>query len=408
MKISLICVLLCSALMLTGCGKAEEVKEEKAIAVTVQMAKCDDIENTNTFTGTTKVSEVTSVTAEMGGVIESMNVKLGDHVSKGDILLSVKGTDAQNSLKNAEATLQLAKANYASLTGGTVETQENTVDNTLKLAQMNYDEAKRNYDMYKSLYDNGAISEDTFKKIELSFNQAEHNLEVANKTYNTVNSQSIPQSKEVALRQLEQAQTAYEIARTNLDKITLKSPVSGVITAKNFEQGEMLSQQKPAFVISSQDILQIDLNVTQNDVDKFHEGQGVDVTIDGQTVNGTVKYVPKVIDSATSLYVVQVIIDNPSHTFKEGLSAEVSVSIEKESNAVTIPKKAVFEDEDGQNYVYIVSPNNESIKTPVETGIITDKRIEIKSGVSTSDTVVIGGLNNISDGTKIYPVEKED
>ena len=272
---------------------------------------------------------------------------------------------------------------------------------------MSYDEAKRNYDIYKSLYDTGAISEDQFKKIELSLDQATQQLETAQKSYNTTTGQSIPELKELAAKQLEQAKTAYEVATAARDKLVLKSPVSGTITTKNFNAGEMISQQQPAFVISSQDVLQIDLKVTQADIGKFKQGDTVDVAIEGENVEGTIKYVPAVIDKNTSLYTVEVIIDNSGNKFREGLSVEVSVSIEKESNAITIAKKAVFE-EDGEEYVYIVSPDNIAIKTSVETGIVTDKTIEIKSGVGTSDTVIIGGLNTITDGTKIFPVEKED
>lgn len=407
MKRGLILFLLCSSLLLTGCGKAETVAEEKAIAVTVQMAKGGEIENTNTFTGTTKVSEETSVTAEMAGKIQSINVDLGDHVSEGQVLLSIDGKDVDNSIKTAQAALELAQANYANTTGGSIESQQNTLDNAVKVAQMSYDEAKRNYDIYKSLYDTGAISEDQFKKIELSLDQATQQLETAQKSYNTTTGQSIPELKELAAKQLEQAKTAYEVATAARDKLVLKSPVSGTITTKNFNAGEMISQQQPAFVISSQDVLQIDLKVTQADIGKFKQGDTVDVAIEGQNVEGTIKYVPAVIDKNTSLYTVEVIIDNSGNKFREGLSVEVSVSIEKESNAITIPKKAVFE-EDGEEYVYIVSPDNIAIKTSVETGIVTDKTIEIKSGIGTSDTVIIGGLNTITDGTKIFPVEKED
>lgn len=407
MKRGLILFLLCSSLLLTGCGKAETVAEEKAIAVTVQMAKGGEIENTNTFTGTTKVSEETSVTAEMAGKIQSINVDLGDHVSEGQVLLSIDGKDVDNSIKTAQAALELAQANYANTTGGSIESQQNTLDNAVKVAQMSYDEAKRNYDIYKSLYDTGAISEDQFKKIELSLDQATQQLETAQKSYNTTTGQSIPELKELAAKQLEQAKTAYEVATAARDKLILKSPVSGTITTKNFNAGEMISQQQPAFVISSQDVLQIDLKVTQADIGKFKQGDTVDVAIEGQNVEGTIKYVPAVIDKNTSLYTVEVIMDNSGNEFREGLSVEVSVSVEKESNAITIPKKAVFE-EDGEEYVYIVSPDNIAIKTSVETGIVTDKTIEIKSGIGTSDTVIIGGLNTITDGTKIFPVEKED
>ena len=89
------------------------------------------------------------------------------------------------------------------------------------------------------------------------------------------------------------------------------------------------------------------------------------------------------------------------------MSAEVEVSIEKQDNVITVPKKAILE-EDGIKYVYIVGEDNRAIKNEVTTGIETANTVEIKSGVNADDTVVIGGLSLISDNTKLFPVVKED
>lgn len=406
MKKYLITFLVFASLLLVGCGDAEVKQIEKPIAVSVQKAKIGEIENTNNFTGTTKVKEQTAVTVEMAGIIEEIYVSLGQEVKKGDKLLTIKGDDVENSIKQAQAALELAKANYANSTDGTVESQQNQLDNSLKLAQMQYDEAKRNYDIYTQLYDQGAVSEDQYKKIELSLNQAEQQLELAQKTYETSTEKSIPQLKELAEKQLNQAEIAYEVASSNLNKLILTAPIDGIITAKNFNANEMISQQQPAFIISDSNIIEIDLSVTQSDIDKFKTGEEVEVIIDGQSITGKVEYVPIIHNEKGSLYTVKVIIDNTETNFRAGMSAEVKLSIEKQEDTINIPKKSVFE-EDGQQYVYIANSDNIAVKTAVETGIETEKTIEIKSGLNQEDIVVIGGITLISDGTKIFPVEKE-
>lgn len=407
MKKYLVTFLVFASLLLVGCGDAEVKEVEKPIAVSVQKAKSGQIENTNNFTGTTKVKEQTAVTVEMAGTIEEIYVSLGEEVKKGDRLLTIKGDDVKNSIKQAEAALELAKANYANSTDGTVESQQNQLDNSLKLAQMQYDEAKRNYDIYTQLHESGAVSEDQYKKIELSLNQAKQQLELSQKTYDTATEKSIPQLKELAEKQLNQAQISYDVASSNLDKLTLTAPVDGVITAKNFNANEMISQQQPAFIISSPNILEIDLSVTQSDIDNFRTGEEVEVIIDGQSVVGQIEYVPTVSDTKGSLYTVKIIIDNTETNFRAGMSAEVKLSIEKQEDTINIPKKSVFEEE-GQQYVYIANSDNIAVKTAVETGIETERTIEIKSGITQEDTVVIGGITLISDGTKIFPVEKEE
>lgn len=416
MKKYLIALLLAvSTISLVGCGQAEPVQEEKSIAVSVQAAKGGEIENTNTFSGTTKIKDETAVTVEMGGVIEEMNVQLGDYVTQGQTLLRIKGTDTENGIKTAQAALNSAQAAYND-SDVTVANSQNQLESVLANAKVSYDkalsgyeEAKRQFDNIEQLYQAGAVSENDYKQAlanldqtQKSVEQAQAALDSAQKSYDTGVG-----NRESAKAAINSAQVALDNAISNRNKLILKSPVDGVITAKNFDVNEMASQGQPAFVISSTGILQIDLNITQADIGKFTEGQTVDVVIEGQTVQGTVNNVPTVADSSSSLYKVEVIVNNAEGHFKSGMSAEVEVSIEKQDNVITVPKKAILE-EDGIKYVYTVGEDNRAIKNEVTTGIETANTVEIKSGVNADDTVVIGGLSLISDNTKLFPVVKED
>lgn len=402
MKKYLIAFLLAvSTISLMGCGQAEPVQEEKSIAVSVQAAKGGEIENTNTFSGTTKVKDETAVTVEMGGIIEEMNVQLGDYVTQGQTLLRVKGTDIENTIKSAQAALKSAQAAYND-SDISIENARNQLETALNNAKLSYDETKRQFENTEQLYQAGAVSEDTYKQAQSGLQKVKEGLDSAQKAYDTGVS-----DREQAKAGIEQAQVSLDTAMSNRDKLTLTSPVDGVITAKNFDVNEMASQGQPAFIISNTNVLQIDLNITQSDLSKFTEGQTVDVVIEGQIVQGTVNNVPTVADSSSSLYKVEVLINNTEGHFKSGMSAEVEVSIEKQDNVITVPKKAILE-EDGIKYVYTVGEDNRAIKNEVTTGIETANTVEIKSGVNADDTVVIGGLSLISDNTKLFPVVKED
>lgn len=398
MKKYLALFLVISSLGLVGCKEAPK-EVEKPIAVSVQMAKGGEIKNTNTFIGTTKVKEETAVTVEMGGTIQEIYVTLGQQVKKGDKLLTIKGDDAQNSVKQAQAALDIAKASYTN--------SKYSLEENLKTAQRSYDEVKRTYDNNNQLYQAGAISEETYKASLANFKQAKQSLDMAQKSYDTASGKSTAELEDLAAKQLNQAQVSYDIASSNLNKLTLTAPVDGIITAKNFDAKEMVSQQQPAFVISSPNILEIDLKVTQSDLPKFTAGKEVDVKINNKATKGTIRYVPTVVNATTSLYDIEVLVDNSQGDFKAGMSADVELSIEKQEQTITVPKKAVFE-EDGKKYVYITNSDNKVVKIEITTGIVTSTTIEIKSGISKDDTVVIGGLNLISDGTSIFPVSKED
>ena len=414
MKKFLIIALTFTSLFLVGCG-SKPVEEEKAIAVTVQAAKNEGIENTNVFSGTTKVKDEISVTTEMSGVIEEMYVNLGDEVKKGQPLLKLKGTDTENSIKSAEAALNSAKAAYND-SDITVANSQNQLESSLNNAKISYDKAQANYEEtqrqfnnQEQLYQAGAISEDAYKQSKSGLDQAQKAVEqaqaaldAAQKSYDTGVG-----NREQAKAAIEQSQVAYDNAVSARDKLTLVSPVDGVITTKTFDVNEMASQSQPAFVISSMNTLQIDISVTQADISKFTADQTVNVTIGDETVEGTVRYVPTVTDSKNSLYIVEVLVDNSNGDFNAGMAAEVEVSTEKQDDTITVPKKAVF-DEDGQSYVYIVGDDNRAVKTEITKGIETDSQVEIISGVDENDTIVVGGLSLIGDNTKLFPVEKKE
>lgn len=414
MKKFLIIALTFTSLFLVGCG-SKPVEEEKAIAVTVQAAKNEGIENTNVFSGTTKVKDEISVTTEMSGVIEEMYVNLGDEVKKGQPLLKLKGTDTENSIKSAEAALNSAKAAYND-SDITVANSQNQLESSLNNAKISYDKAQASYEEtqrqfnnQEQLYQAGAISEDAYKQSKSGLDQAQKAVEqaqaaldAAQKSYDTGVG-----NREQAKAAIEQSQVAYDNAVSARDKLTLVSPVDGVITTKTFDVNEMASQSQPAFVISSMNTLQIDISVTQADISKFTADQTVNVTIGDETVEGTVRYVPTVTDSKNSLYIVEVLVDNSNGDFNAGMAAEVEVSTEKQDDTITVPKKAVF-DEDGQSYVYIVGDDNRAVKTEITKGIETDSQVEIISGVDENDTIVVGGLSLIGDNTKLFPVEKKE
>ncbi|MBE6071499.1 MAG: efflux RND transporter periplasmic adaptor subunit [Clostridium butyricum] len=388
-----------TAFSLVGCGKQEVQQEEKSIAVSVKAAKSGEIKNTNTFTGTTKVKDETSVSVEIGGTVQTVNVELGQEVHKGDVLLTIKGDDVQDGVNTARAAVESARASSES----SIEQTKIQLESSLKTAQLAYDEAKRTYDIQTQLYEADAISEDTYKQIEKGYNQAKEALDAAVKSYDEL----LPKVIEAGQKGVEQAQASYDATAKNLEKLTLTSPVDGIITAKNCNENELISQQVAAFVISNPNILQVDLKVTAGDLDKFAVGDEVKVIIGDDTTTGTIKHVPTTVDNSTSLYNIEIVVDNSEGKFKSGVSAEVEVSIEEEESAITIPKKAIIE-EDDKKYVYIVTKDNKASKVEVQTGIETATEIEIENGVSDSDTIVIGGTSLIDDGTKLFPVVKED
>lgn len=416
MKKSLSLLLVCSSLTLVGCSAADDTKTDAALeseiirptAVSVQNIKKDSIINSTTYTGRTSVATETSVTAEYAGKVDKVFVSTGDTVKKGDILLTIDGSDLEKNIEQAQVALNSAKLSYENTTGGSTTNQINQLKNAVAQAQLGYDEALRNYNLYSELYAADTITEDQLKQIELSYKQAEHQLSAAKESLEVTQNEVIPDSQAMAKVQIEQAQLSYDTAVSNRSKLTITAPASGVVTTANFKAGELIAQSAPAFIISNLNTIDVSIQVTESDLSKFKQGQQVAVSISGQKLTGTVREIPQVVANQSTLYTIKISIDNSTYHFATGMAAEVILTTEKSEGTLTIPKKAILEDEDGSSYVYICDSNNIAVKTPITTGISSISSVEVTSGINESETLVVGGLSLISEGDSLYPVEKED
>lgn len=396
--LALVLVIIMAA-SLVGCGNKETEKKEESIAVSVQAVRKGEINNINSFSGTTKLKDETALSVELGGTVESIKVEVGQQVHKGDVLLTIKGDDVQDGVNTAQAAVESAQAASES----NIEQTKINLENALKNAQLAYDEAKRNYEIQTELYNSDVISENTYKQVEQGYNQAKQGLDSAIKSYDEL----LPKVEAAGQKGIEQAQASYDSVAKNLQKLILTSPVDGIITAKNCKENQLIGQGSPAFTISNPSMIQIDLKITSNDIDKFVVGDKVKVIANNNETEGTIKTVPSVVNNSTSLYTVEVIVDNSDGKLKGGMAAEVEVTTENKNDTINVPKKAIFE-EDSKKYIYIVTEDKKAKKVEVQTGIETPERTEIKSGVNNKDTIVISGLSRIKDGSKLFTVVKED
>lgn len=394
-------------ILTSGCtkGKKEQAEEERPIAISVQKVKKGDVYNMQTFSGKTEAGIETAIHAELSGTVEKVCVKEGQKVNKGDLLFTIEGDNVEDGIKQAKAGVGIAKAAYENTTGGGKNAQILQLENAVTIAQLSYDEAKRNYDIYSELYEAGGVSKDQFAKIELAFKQAGQQLETATKNCETSKNETIPQSEKMAKEQLQQAQVAYDIAIGNREKLAVTAPVSGVISQVAFDANEMITPNVPAVCIAGLDQVAVKLNTTEKDVSTFKVGQKVDVKVGDKKIPGKVTEVSKVVDPRTSLHTVKVKIDNKDQTLIGGLTAEVILTTSASKNTIKIPKNAIME-ENNKAHVYCIV-NNKAVKTPVEVGMKDAYYVTITNGLNDGDTIAVEGLNLISDGTNVFPVEKE-
>ena len=351
----------------SGCGKRNDVPTSAARTnVTVSQVKTQTIEETATYTGELKAAESTSVSVKVSGVVEAVYCEIGDYVNAGDILLQIDRTD------------YLTQYNQANTAYLSVLSQSKAL---IDSAQIEYNNAKINCDNQKVLYDNGAISKIAYDSAVTRFENAKINL-------NSAKEQS----------GLNSARAALDAAENSLGYTTVYAPISGYISTKNTNVGQMASPGVEIFSIKNTSTVNAQLNVAESVIPKVSVGAKAIVNVKSidSSVEGVVTIASPTKNPQTGMYNVSIAIENPEDVLKDGMFADITLTISDAVDALIIPSDAILENENGQKYVF-VADDGVAVKKEIVVGIITEEYTEILKGIQEGDKVIVSGKEYLSD-----------
>ena len=212
-------------------------------------------------------------------------------------------------------------------------------------------------------------------------------------------------------QELDNARLQLTIAETNLSNLQentyLISPISGVVTTRNYDSGDIYNGQMPILTVMQINPVQIKINVSESFYSLIKTGMSVDVKLDvfkDQTFEGKVQLIYPTIDERTRTFQVEVRVNNASQKIRPGMFARVGVDFGK-VNQVVVPDLAVIKQTgSGARYVYVL--DNGKVKYhEVKLGKrLADKYI-VLSGLTKGEQVVVAGLTKLNDGKEVEVVQ---
>ena len=205
--------------------------------------------------------------------------------------------------------------------------------------------------------------------------------------------------------QYEVAQTAYN---NLVENTRLISPISGVVTARNYDKGDMCSGL-PVLVIAQITPVKIMINVSEPLFSKVKKGMPVYITLDAygdEIFKGKIARVYPTIDQATHTFQVEVTIPNYNERVRPGMFARVTLPYGKANNVV-VPDLAVQKlMGSGDRYVFVYNPADSTVRySKVELGRRLDNEFEVLSGVKSGEMLVTKGHMGITNGSKVELVK---
>ncbi|HQK53569.1 MAG TPA: efflux RND transporter periplasmic adaptor subunit [Sedimentibacter sp.] len=362
-------ILLITVFIFTGCTAGQETKvneEEAYTAVEVETLMPMDLYIENLMTGKVFADKDVFVIPLMAGKVERVNVKVGDKVEKDDVLFVMDKDDIEKQVNQAYAAYEAAKAGF-------------------EVSAAQIQSAKDNLERIKKLYEEGAVPETQYEQAKLAASD---------------------ESLEAARMGVEQARVAYSNAASMLKNAEVKAPISGVISSVNIVEGEYATSSNPPVTIVDSDSVTIEFGISASLVNKVKAGDKtlVEISSAGYKNEAVINSVSSSADIMTNLYTVSIVLENDG-AIKPGMFAKVYLKTDNIANALAVRAEAVKERED-KKYVF-VAEDNSAIEKEVTTGLDTGAYIEIKTGLSEGDKVIVKGQDYISHGSKIKVVRGE-
>ena len=385
-------------------------RRDRGAAVRFEKVGHRDLVAAVTASGKIQPKKKVDISADITGRITRIAVREGDLVTKGQFLLQIDPTIYQANLQQAEATLASSQAAAVQ-------------------AKANRDQAERALKRTKELRDQNPnlISPEQLEQAQTAFEVADANLIAAQ-------------------HQVDQARAAVQSARDNLRKTTLVAPMSGRVTRLPVEEGEVAVPSTFSkdigllMTISDLSVIQAKVKVDETDVVRLHLGDSVEVSIDAFPDTTFLGRVTKVSNSsvrdatATSGqndravdYDVEVTLDKPPTDIRPDLSATARIVTDTRREALSIPIIALTVREHKPvstearpvdtstarkkketEGVFVVEKGVATFR-PVKVGIAGDEYFEVLDGLKEGETIVAGpyqAIRDLKDGARVRAMKQ--
>ena len=326
-------------------GESEEGAANIVAEVTVTRVERTDIQSTLSVSGTVSAlpNQDVRVSSLVGGRVAHMMVAEGDHISEGEGLAKIDDRPFHDQVQQAQAAVDQAKANL--------------------------ENSNLSLDRNEKLLERGIAAR---KDVEDARTQA------------TVNK---------AL--LSQAEAALSLARLNLARTDVRSPLTGMVVKRLLSVGEQVdgTAAQPVFEVANTSEVELYGNVPALYLDKIRVGQALSISTDafpGKVFQSHIVAISPAVDPSTNVGLVRIRIANGAGLLRLGMFLTAQVPLETHRNALVAALEAVYRDQDGNPEIYRVE-GEKAEAVPVKLGLETKDRVELLSGAQEGETIILGG-----------------
>lgn len=359
MKKNILFIAIALVTLSSSCSSKKEEKTntgDSAILVQVASASINNTKELN-LSGQIESSQSVNISTRMMGFITAITVKVGDHVNKGQLLVSISNDDIK--AKRAQTDAMIAEAEAA------------------------FNNAKKDQERFNNLYQQQSASAKEMDNINLQFNAAKSRLEAAKQMRNEVN-----------------AMMSYA---------QLTAPFSGVVTQKLMDAGSMASPGMPILTIEQSGVLQVSVSVPENSIQQVQLGNIATVHIQSveKTFQSNVSQINPSSQFTGGQFIVKIKIpESAQKGLYAGMYANISIplknaaAIVSNSDAVLVPVSAI-EYKNQLTGLYTISSNNRALLRWVRLGKSYGNYVEVLSGLEKNENFITKAEGKLFNGVSV-------
>ena len=382
----------------SACARKQEIAIPAAPivqGVKIETVAKQSVNESYEAVGTVRAKNSSIVSAKVMGTIVAMKVREGDPVRAGQILVEIDSREAR-------IQGQRSGAGLVEMRGALDE-----VDRSIKAAQSSQAAAEASRRLasstlrrYKQLLDRQSISPQEFDEVRAKHEVAESEAEREGRLL-----QSLEAKRRQALARIDQAKADVAGSQVYSSFSRIAAPINGVVVSRQADVGYMATPGAPLLTIENGTDYRLEAAVQESQINNIHLRDQVRVQIDAlglQELAGIVVEIVPTSDPASRTYLVKISIAPPhgnQQVIRSGLYGKARFII-GQTRALTIPRKAVVER--GQlTSVYVVDQSGVARMRLVKTGKTYADRVEMLSGLSEGEQIVIDGVEAVSDGSRV-------
>ncbi|UKO96320.1 efflux RND transporter periplasmic adaptor subunit [Nostoc sp. UHCC 0870] len=377
----------------------------QATPVDVAIARIDRLQPQIEYTGTTTPFQIISLRSQAEGRLLSLNSDVGDTVKKGQTVGRLDDTLLLTNLKQAEAELAALQSEVAR-----AKTQVSNARAEVERARLELVQAQADANRQQKLFKEGAISEQLAEQANTKAQTAAQALRATEEQVRTAQ-QAVAAAQGRVFAQkavLAQAQERRSYTR-------LTSPLTGVVTEKVTEPGNLLQAGGEALKIGDFSRIKVVVQVSELELSQIQVGQSVQVRLDAfpqEKLIGRVTRISPTADATARLIPVEVVIPNSNNNIGSGLLARVNFAPQTPQRVVVsqtalqksakITPPGEVEEQNGKLYVVKDSEGKTKVTARAVTlGKKADGKVEILSGLQPGDRYVVRSGKPLKDGETV-------